>query len=151
VSQAANTEWLAGVVRPEQRRIEAHFNYIIRHELGVEDWVLDLNIPDLISERERAEIWGILCRFGVISINEVRRFYGQPPVKGGDEPLIQAIGSGPLKVSQIGEGEAVEPAPDALDNLSPEEKAETITMLEQAFSPELVELWFPEEYGVSFG
>ena len=149
VSEEANIRFLAGVVRPEQRRIEAHLNYIIRHELGVEDWVLDLNIPDLISERERAEIWGILCRFGVVSINEVRRFYGQPPVDGGDEPLIQAIGSGPFHISDVGKqtaGNAVEPNEAALDNMSPEQKAEHITMMEQVFGRETVGMWYPEEY-----
>jgi len=103
VSQEANWRFLSNVVRPEQRRIEARFNYIFREDLGIKDVVLDLAVPELISELERAEILSILMGRGVISINEVRRFYGRPPVKGGDEPLLNSLGVGFLPVSLVEE------------------------------------------------
>jgi len=103
VSQEANWRFLSNVVRPEQRRIEARFNYIFREDLGIKDVVLDLAVPELISELERAEILSVLMGRGVISINEVRRFYGRPPVKGGDEPLLNSLGVGFLPVSLVEE------------------------------------------------
>jgi len=101
VSQEANWRFLSNVVRPEQRRIEALINYIFREDLGIRDVVIDLAVPELISERERAEILSILMGRGVLSINEVRRFYGRPPVEGGDEPLLNSLGVGFLPVSLV--------------------------------------------------
>jgi len=103
VSQEANWQFLAQVVRPEQRRIESRFNYILREDLGLKDVMLDLAQPELISERERAEIFSILMGRGVVSINEVRRYYGRPPVAGGDEPFLNSLGVGILPVRLVEE------------------------------------------------
>jgi len=101
VSQEANWRFLSNVVRPEQRRIETRINYIFREDLGVDDVVMDLAVPELISELERAQILSTLMGRGVLSINEVRRFYGRPPVDGGDEPLLNSLGVGFLPVSLV--------------------------------------------------
>lgn len=97
----ANMQWLSSVVRPEQRRIESRLNYIIKNDLGVTDWVLDLNTPELISEVERANFFETLIGRGVFSVNDVRRFYGLAPTKGGDEPFIQAAGQGAIPIRFI--------------------------------------------------
>lgn len=99
--EEANMQWLASVVRPEQRRIESRINYIIKNDLGISDWVVDLNTPELISELERAQFFETLIGKGVFAINDVRRFYGLSPTKGGDEPFIQAVGQGAIPIRFI--------------------------------------------------
>lgn len=92
--ELADFRFLSQVVRPEQRAIESKLNYIFRNDLKIVDWVIDLNVPDLLGERRRAEIWDILLRRGVASINEVRSFYGLSPIEGGDIPFVLVPGQG---------------------------------------------------------
>jgi len=115
VSEEANWRFLANVVRPEQRKIEALFNYIFRKDFGIENWVLDLAVPDLLSDRERAEVFSMLIARGVLSINEVRAWYGREGVDGGETPILTPAGQGALPVEfikQIVEQNLMGPAED---------------------------------------
>lgn len=112
-SNEANQRFLINVVRPAQRIIESRFNYIFEKEFGATEWVLDLNVPDLLTERQRAEIWDILLRRGVLTINEVRRTLGFAPVNGGDVPFVLVPGQGGFPIAFM--DRIVEMGPRALE------------------------------------
>ena len=101
--ETADFRFISQVVRPRQRYIEARFNYIFREEFGVTDWVLDLNVPDIVGEARRAEIFDVLLRRGVITVNEVRYYFGLPPVDGGDTPFVLVPGAGVVPIEKIKE------------------------------------------------
>ena len=60
------------VVRPEQRRIEHRFNGLIRGQMGICDWQLQLQESDLEGELERAEIARIYTEIGAWTAEDVR-------------------------------------------------------------------------------
>ena len=60
------------VVRPEQRRIEHRFNELIRDQLGIGDWELQLQESDLAGELERAEIARIYTEIGAWTAEDVK-------------------------------------------------------------------------------
>jgi len=97
-SVEANLRFFGTVVRPGQRLIESRFNYMFEHERGVQDWVLELSMPELVSPVERAKFFDTLISRGVVTINDVRRFFGMQPVEGGDEPFIQVVGQGAVPI-----------------------------------------------------
>jgi capsid portal protein len=101
--EVADFRFISQVVRPRQRDIESRFNYIFREEFGITDWVLDLNVPDIVGEARRAEIFDILLRRGVITINEVRYYFGLPPVDGGDKPFVLVPGAGVVPIETVNE------------------------------------------------
>jgi len=89
-SVEANTRYMLAVVGPRQRAYERPINLILRNELGVTDWVFDMEMPDLLSRLARAQIADILLRRGALSINEYRREEGLGKVAGGDQPFVIA-------------------------------------------------------------
>ncbi len=99
--ERAGFQFLSQVVRPAQRTIEAKFDYIFEREWGIKDWVLDLPVPDILGDRARAEIYDILLRRGVVSINEVRAYFGAKPIPGGDIPFVLVPGAGVVPMSAI--------------------------------------------------
>ena len=101
-SMEANNKFITGVVRPRQEVYMSAINYLLRHELGVTDWVFDLNVPNLESEKTKAEIAEIGLRGGSITINEVRQGRGQQPLEGGDEAHRAIPGTGLVFVSTFG-------------------------------------------------
>lgn len=100
-SVEANLRFIATVVRPDQRLIESRFNYIFENELGVTDWVLELSSPELVTPLERARFYDVLISRGIVTVNDVRRFFGLHPVDGGDEPFIQVVGQGAVPIKFI--------------------------------------------------
>lgn len=99
--EVADFRFISQVIRPRQREVEARFNYLFREEFGVSEWVLDLNVPDIVGEARRAEIFDILLRRGVITINEVRYYFGLPPVDGGNNPFILVPGAGAVPIEAV--------------------------------------------------
>ncbi len=97
-SVEANLRFFGTVVRPGQRLLESRFNYLFEQERGVKDWVLELAMPELVSPLERAQFFDTLISRGVVTVNDVRRFFGMHPVEGGDEPFIQVVGQGAVPI-----------------------------------------------------
>jgi len=97
-SAEANLRFFGTVVRPGQRLLESRFNYLFERESGVHDWVLELAMPELVSPVERAQFFDTLISRGVVTVNDVRRFFGMHPVEGGDEPFIQVVGQGAVPI-----------------------------------------------------
>ena len=93
-SEEANMKFVTGVVRPRQLMFMSRINYLLREELGVTDWVFDLNVPDLVSEKTKAEIADIYMRRGSWTINDVRKSQGQVPIAGGDNAFVLVPGAG---------------------------------------------------------
>jgi len=93
-SQEMDRRFLEYVVRPEQRVIEQRFNYIFEREFGTRDWVLDLEVPDLLDLQEKRELWDMLLSRGAASINEIRAELHMPRLPGGDEPILYIAGQG---------------------------------------------------------
>ena len=60
------------VVRPEQRRIEHRLNELIRGQMGICDWQLQLQESDLEGELERAEIARIYTEIGAWTAEDVK-------------------------------------------------------------------------------
>jgi hypothetical protein len=94
---------MASVVRPNQRRIESRLNWVFASELGIKDWVIDLQVPDLVDEKTLHETWDIALRRGYLTINEVRQKLNMPPVDGGDKPFVLVPGQGQVLISGIEE------------------------------------------------
>jgi len=55
-------------------------------------------MPELVSPLERAQFFDTLISRGVVTVNDVRRFFGMHPVEGGDEPFIQVVGQGAVPI-----------------------------------------------------
>jgi capsid portal protein len=91
----------AQVVRPAQRLYETRINYLLRKDYGVTDWVVALEVPDLVGQQRRATIYEILLRRGVVTINEVRGVFGLPPIEGGDVAFILVPGAGAVPVESL--------------------------------------------------
>lgn len=108
VSEEADRKFIQFVVRPDQRIIEQKFNAIIKREFGTDEWVLDLNVPDLTIMQERRELWNTLLTKGVLSINEVRRELRLPPIVGGEVPILLVPGQGNVPVSALADPEATQ-------------------------------------------
>lgn len=103
-SAEANNKFLVGVVRPRQRLYEGKINYLLRTELGVTDWVFDLNVPDLESEYVKAQIADIYLRRAALTVNEVRRSKGMSDVEGGDVAFILVPGAGAVTLENVVKG-----------------------------------------------
>ena len=95
----ANAQFITGVVRPRQFTYMSKINYLLREELGVTDWVFDLNVPDLDSEKTKAEIANTYVGKGVWNVNEVRKSQGKAVIPGGDVNTQVVAGSGMVPVS----------------------------------------------------
>lgn len=100
-SDSANRRYVSSVIRPRQRYIEDRWNFMFRKELGIRDWVLDFEIPDLLDTKTKYEIWQIGISNGWLSINEVRAQLNLPPVKGGEEPALRIAGQGIIPLSEV--------------------------------------------------
>ena len=100
-SAEANTKFISGVVRPQQLPYMSKINYLLRNELGVTDWVFDLNVPDLTSEKVKAEIADLYLRRGAWKINDVRKSQGQAALDGGDEAFVLVPGAGVVFVKDF--------------------------------------------------
>jgi capsid portal protein len=100
-SDSANRRYVSSVIRPRQRYIEDRWNFMFRKELGIRDWVLDFEIPDLLDTKTKYEIWQIGISNGWLSINEVRAQLNLPPVKGGENPALRIAGQGIIPVPEI--------------------------------------------------
>ena len=99
----ANARYLSSVVQTAQKDIEERFNWIFENELGVTDWVLDLDVPDLVDMKTKYDMWNIALGKGILAINEVRKLINRPPVEGGDEPTILFPGQGLVPISRVEE------------------------------------------------
>ena len=99
----ANERYLSSVVQTAQKDIEARFNWIFENELGVTDWVLDLDVPDLVDMKAKYDMWNIALGKGILSVNEVRKLINRSPVVGGDEPTILFPGQGLVPLSRVEE------------------------------------------------
>jgi HK97 family phage portal protein len=93
-SAEANGKFITGVVRPRQKAYMSKINYLLREELDITDWVFDLNVPDLETQKVKAEIAEIYMRAGARTINEVRRTDGLAGIEGGDEAHRAIPGTG---------------------------------------------------------
>lgn len=108
-SSEANKKFVTGVIRPRQEVYMSKINYLLREELGVTDWVFDLNVPDLESEKVKAEISEIYLQGGARTINEVRRSDGLSGIDGGDQAHRVIPGTGLVfvgnfdKLAEIGQ------------------------------------------------
>ncbi|MHB8994545.1 MAG: phage portal protein [Armatimonadota bacterium] len=102
-SGEANVQFIRGVIRPLQMPYMSRINYLLRTELGITDWVFDLNVPDLDSEMTKAQIADIYMRRGALSINDVHKSQGRAPVVGGEEGTMTVPGAGIIPVSKIAE------------------------------------------------
>jgi len=100
-SAEANAKFITGVVRPTQMKRAEKYNMLLREELGVTDWVVDFNIPDLESEQIKAQVTNILMNQGVLSINEVRRLYNHAPITGCDIPILKLGGGQAVLVTEL--------------------------------------------------
>jgi capsid portal protein len=100
-SAESNAKFITGVVRPTQVKRAEKYNLLLERELGVTDWVVDFNIPDLESEQVKAQVTKILMDQGVLSINEVRRVYNHAPIPGGDVPMLK-LGGGHVMLVEKG-------------------------------------------------
>lgn len=95
--------YIGSVVRPSQRRLEDRINWILRSETGIDDWCVSFNTPDLLTEKEKSDIWKQAIDSGRLSINDVRLQDNQPPVEGGDEPIFKIAGQPPTPLSRVDE------------------------------------------------
>lgn len=99
----ANRRYVGSVVRPSQRGIEDRWNFVFKKELGITEWVLDLEIPDLLDMKTKHEIWEVGVRQGWYTLNEVRAALNLKPIKGGDIPILRIPGQGAVPVSDVSE------------------------------------------------
>jgi len=99
----ANRRYVGSVVRPAQRSIQERWNFVFKNELGISDWVLDLEIPDLLDMKTKHEIWEIGTRQGWYTLNEVRAALNLKPISGGEIPILRIPGQGAVPVSEVGE------------------------------------------------
>lgn len=99
----ANRRYVGSVVRPSQRSIEDRWNFVFKSELGISEWVIDLEIPDLLDMKTKHEIWEIGTRQGWYTLNEVRANLNLKPIAGGDIPILRIPGQGAVPVSEVGE------------------------------------------------
>lgn len=120
VSSEADRKFLEFVVRPEQRLIEARFNNLIEREFGSREWVLDLSVPDLTMMAEKRALWDMLLQRGSISVNEVRRELGMPPIAGGNIPILFIPGQGYVPLNAFAD-------PDAVDEMLDESRQQMET------------------------
>jgi len=95
--------YIASVVRPRQRLMAERWNWVIREETGVRDWVLDFNAPSILTEEQKARIRDIAGRVGYMSINDMRQEDSRPPLVGGDEPILRSAGQPFVPLSQVNE------------------------------------------------
>jgi capsid portal protein len=95
--------YVSSVVRPGQHRLEDRINWILRSETGIDDWCISYKTPDLLTEKEKSEIWKQAIDCGRLSVNDVRLQDNQPPVKGGDEPILRIAGQPPMPLSRVDE------------------------------------------------
>ncbi len=100
-SDESNRRYVGSVVRPGQRYIEERWDYVFRSELGISEWVIDFEIPDLLDLKTKHEIWQIGCLNGFYTINEVRAALNLPPVEGGEIPILRIPGQGAVLISEI--------------------------------------------------
>lgn len=98
----ANRRYVGSVVRPAQRSIQDRWNFVFKNELGIKDWVLDLEIPDLLDMKTKHEIWEIGTRQGWYTLNEVRAALNLKPIAGGEIPILRIPGQGAVPVSEVG-------------------------------------------------
>ncbi len=98
---AADFIFNSQVVRPAQRMYETRINYMLREDFGITDWVVDIMVPDLMGEQQRATIYEILLRRGVVTIDEVRAVFGLAGIKGGDVAFILVPGAGAVPVETL--------------------------------------------------
>jgi len=98
-----NARYVGSVVRPAQRTMEQRLNWVFVNETGVSDWVIDLDVPDLMDMETKYRIWATGAQRGWLSINEIRGFLSMRPVKGGDFPFVLVPGQGTVPIANLEE------------------------------------------------
>ena len=102
-------------LRPWVERIELAFTELLISEGRPDDNFVRLNVDGLLrgNMTERSQVWSILVTQGIMTINEVRKEEGLPPVEWGDEPISVQVEQDPPPEPEPPAPEAPENAPEA--------------------------------------
>jgi len=107
-----NVAFVQHSLRPWIERLEAAFTDLIVSEDPLSRSFVRFNVNGLLrgNMTERYNVWSLAVTQGILTINEVRKEEGLPPVEWGDEPISVQVQEEPTPEA-LPEAPAEEPAP----------------------------------------